>query len=631
MENEKSRHPYGLWASPFSPRSLSRELSFSDVVWDQNGTLVWSERSSERNVLVVQSPGDQAPRNLNDLYSARARVGYGGGDFTVGHGYVYFVEADSGRLYKQPLTGGSARPITPAFGDLAAPTLSPDGRWLLFVHSYDGRDSIAVVDADGKHWPVKLVSGEDFYMQPTWHPEGGQIAWIAWNHPQMPWDGTTLRVGKWTESSLRLPIIAETTTIAGDENTSIFQPEFSPDGRYLAYVSDETGWWHIYLHDLDSGERRQLTDGEAEHGIPAWQQGYRTYAFDPQSQNLYFIRNQKGFASLWQVDPETSQQEKISLGEDYTWLEQIAVAPEEGRISLIASSGCIPKRVIVVEKSGVSRIMRRSMAEDLPFSDYATPQAINWRGMDGGVVYGLFYRPQNARFEADGLPPLVVIVHGGPTSERMATFYPRVQFFTSRGYAVLQVNYRGSTGYGRQYREMLRGNWGIHDVQDSVSGARHLAEKGLVEERHMVIMGSSAGGFTVLKALADYPGIFKAGIDLYGISNHFGFLLDTHKFEARYSDSLLGSLPEAVEVYRERSPINFMDKIKDPLAIFQGEKDRVVPRDQSDRVVASLEQRGIPYIYHVYEGEGHGFRKSETIEHYYQTIDRFLKQYVILT
>jgi dipeptidyl aminopeptidase/acylaminoacyl peptidase len=251
--------------------------------------------------------------------------------------------------------------------------------------------------------------------------------------------------------------------------------------------------------------------------------------------------------------------------------------------------------------------------------------------MDGGVVHGLFYKPQNARFEGDGLPPLVVLVHGGPTSQRTATFYPRVQFFTSRGYAVLQVNYRGSTGYGRKYRDMLRGNWGIHDVQDSVSGARHLAEKGLVEERKMVIMGGSAGGFTLLKAMADYPGTFKAGIDLYGISNHFGFLLDTHKFEARYSDSLLGSLPEAAEIYRERSPINFMDKINDPLAIFQGEKDRVVPRDQSDQVAASLERRGIPYIYHVYEGEGHGFRKSETIEHYYQTIDRFLKEYVILT
>ena len=632
MAEKRIRRQYGLWASPINPVSLSRELTFTDVVWDQDGTLVWSERHSDRNVLVVQSPDNQAPRNLNDLYSVRARLSYGGGDFTVGNGQVFFIEAESSRLYKQPLKGGYAHPVTPAFGHMAAPVLSPDGRWLLFVHSYEDQDCVGVVDADGQHWPGRLVSGDDFYMQPTWHPTGERIAWIAWNHPNMPWDGTYLRLGTLVKSSSsRLPAIADTTTVAGGENISIFQPEFSPDGRYLAYVSDEAGWWHIYLYDLDSGEHRQLTDEDAEHGVPAWQQGQRTYAFNPIRQNLYFIRNQKGFASLWRMDLETGQQRQISLGEEYTWLEQIAVAPDGRRISLIASSGCIPKRVVVFEESGEAKILRRSMAEALPLSDYALPQAISWEGMDGGVVYGLFYAPQNTKFEGDGSPPLVVLIHGGPTSQRTATFYPEVQFFTSRGYAVLQVNYRGSTGYGRTYWDMLRGNWGIYDVQDSVSGARYLAEQGLVKKKLMVIMGGSSGGFTVLKALEDYPGFFKAGINLYGISNQFSFLLDTHKFEAHYSDSLLGILPEAADIYRQRSPINFIDKIQDPLAIFQGEIDRVVPRIQSDEVADSLKRRGVPFIYHVYEGEGHGFRKSETIEHYYQAIDSFLKQYVILT
>lgn len=631
MEKEKICHQFGLWNSPFSPLSLSRELTFSDVAWDQDGSLVWSERSSDKNMLVVKNPGDHAPRNLNDLYSARARVGYGGGDFTVGHGHVYFVEAGSGRLYKQPLHGGYAHPITPEFGGIAAPVLSPDGRWLLFIHSYEDQDSVGIVDVDGQHWPGKLISGDDFYMQPTWHPKSEQIAWVAWNHPQMPWDGTTLRLGTLAGSPSGLPAIVDVSTIAGGENISIFQPAFSPDGRYLAYVSDESGWWHIYLYDLEDGERRQLTDGEAEHGLPAWQQGFRTYAIDPESQNLYFIRSQNGFASLWLLDLETGQQDQIPLDEDYTWLEQIAIAPQGSRISVLASSGRISTRVIVIEKSGSSKVLRRSTAEDLSTSDYALPQAIRWEGMDGGVVHGLFYKPQNARFEGQGLPPLIVLVHGGPTSQRTATFYSEVQFFTSRGYVVLQVNYRGSTGYGKVYRDMLRGKWGIYDVQDSASGARYLAEQGLVNEKLMVIMGSSAGGFTVLKALEDYPGTFKAGINLYGISNHFGFLLDTHKFEAHYSDSLLGPLPDAADIYRERSPINYIDKIRDPLLIFQGENDRVVPRDQSDQVVASLKRRGIPCVYHVYEGEGHGFRKSETIEYYYQAIDRFLKEFVILT
>jgi dipeptidyl aminopeptidase/acylaminoacyl peptidase len=224
---------------------------------------------------------------------------------------------------------------------------------------------------------------------------------------------------------------------------------------------------------------------------------------------------------------------------------------------------------------------------------------------------------------------LVVRVHGGPTSQSRSNFNPQAQFFTSRGYAVLDVNYRGSTGYGRPYRNKLRGSWGIYDVQDAVSGGRFLSEQGRVDGERLVIMGGSAGGFTVLKALEDFPGAFKAGICLFGVSNQFTLAAETHKFEARYSDTLLGPLPEAASIYRERSPIFFIDQIKDPIAIFQGEEDIVVPRNQSDEVAASLQRRGVPHVYHVYPGEGHGFRKAETIEHFYQAVERFLRQYVI--
>ena len=258
------------------------------------------------------------------------------------------------------------------------------------------------------------------------------------------------------------------------------------------------------------------------------------------------------------------------------------------------------------------------------------PQPITWLGMDDEPVYGLFYPPQNPRYAGKALPPLVVYVHGGPTGQRTASFSPSTQFFTSRGYAVLEVNYRGSAGYGRVYRNKLRLNWGIYDVQDSVSGARFLVEQGLVDAGKLVILGGSAGGFTVLKALQDYPGFFKAGVCLYGIANQFS-ALDTHKFEARYMDSLLGTLPESAEVYRQRSPIFFVDQIRDPIALFQGEDDMVVRRDQSDDMVAALRQRGVPHIYHLYPGEGHGFRKPETIEHYYKTVEQFLHQYVIYT
>jgi len=249
--------------------------------------------------------------------------------------------------------------------------------------------------------------------------------------------------------------------------------------------------------------------------------------------------------------------------------------------------------------------------------------------MDGEPVHGLFFPPHNPSFEATGEPPLIVNIHGGPTSQVRAFFNPKAQFFATRGYAFLEVNYRGSTGYGRSYWQALNGAWGVYDVEDALSGARHLADQGLVDGTRLVIMGGSAGGFTVLQSLVDHPGSYKAGVCMYGVANQFTLAAETHKFEARYSDKLLGPLPEAADLYRARSPIFHADKIQDPIIVFQGEDDKVVPQTQSDEIVASLERRNVPHEYHLYAGEGHGFRKTETIEHFYNAVERFLKQYVI--
>lgn len=624
----KIRRQYGLWDSPISPTVLGRSISFADLAWDESGGLLWLERRSGRGMVVLQPPDGQARRDLNSEYDVRGRVGYGGGDFTTGRGRVYFAEVSSGRLYCQEIDGGRARPVTPGFGASASPCLSPNGRWLLFVHTYEGCDVLAVVDAEGESWPAVLARGADFYMQPCWHPNSRNIAWIAWNHPNMPWDGTRLYLGSLAFPRKGLPVMEHTTILAGDESISIFQPQFSPNGRYLAYVSDQTGWWQIYLYDLKTDQHRQLTCAEAEHGVPAWVQGTRTYGFAPDGQRLFFLRNAKGRVSLWEYDFASDEEHPIAL-EGYSNLSQIAVAPDGQRVALLADGGRVPLRLITSDWSGEVHVWARSTPEDLLPSVYSQPQHTAWQGIDGGEVYGLYYPPNNPDFEGIGLPPLIVMIHGGPTSQRFAAFYLGVQFFTSRGYAVLDVNYRGSTGYGREYRDRLRGNWGVYDVQDAISGARTLAEEGQVDDSRLVIMGGSAGGFTVLKALEDYPGFFKAGICLYGVSNQFTLAAETHKFEARYLDTLLGPLPQAAEVYRQRSPIFFVDQIKDPLLIFQGEEDVVVPRTQSDQVVASLQRRGVPTEYHLYAGEGHGFRKAETIEHMYSTVEKFLRQYVI--
>ena len=619
---------YGLWNSSISPTFLAKGLNLTDVAWNEDGTLVWREMRSGRGVLVVKDPDGSGARELNNLYSTRGFVGYGGGEFTVAKGYAYFVEGESGRIYRQPLKYGGAVPITPVFGGAASPSVSPDGKFLLYVHTYERKDSIALVDTEGKHWPKKLVWGDDFYMQPCWHSGGRYIAWIAWNHPNMPWDGTKLMLGT-LQDDATLPHVTHAEMVAGGDDVSVFQSEFSPDGRYLAYVSDESGWWQLYLFDLEQKKTKQLTFEQAEHGLPAWVLGLRTFSFSPDGKRLYFTRIKDGMSSLWVHDLDSGEEKVIELGDTYQWLEQVVVSQRDGRIAMLASGSSTPKRVITYHPKGGLNIISRSIPEVLPQNVFSTPSHITWKSIDGGDVHGVYYPPHNPGFEGKGLPPLIVLVHGGPTSQRGMSFDIQVQFFTSRGYAVLQVNYRGSTGYGKAYRNALKGNWGIYDVDDSVSGAKHLAKQGLVDEEKMVIMGGSAGGFTVLKALEDHPGVFKAGICLYGVSNQFTLVADTHKFEERYSDSLIGALPEAAKLYRDRSPVFFANRIKDALIVFQGEDDKVVPKSQSDEIVEAVRRNGVQCEYHVYPGEGHGFRKAETIEHFYKTVEKFLQQQVI--
>ncbi len=620
--------PFGAFSSPIDGASIASGVNLRDVQWNSTGdTLVWWESRGPTGVLQAQT-GDQAPRELTDRrLNVKGSVGYGGGAFTLGAGKVFF--AADGRLYSQSLAGGDPMPITPAFGEYASPAVSPDGTWVAYVHSYEHVDGIALVDADGEAFPRKLAYGTNFVMQPAWHPSGEFIAYIAWNHPQMPWNGSELRLLRLALDGSRMPYADDIVTIIGDKETAIFQPEFSPDGRYLSYVSDATGWGQLYLYDLEQAQHRQLTANEAEHGTPAWVQGLRTYCWSSDCRSIYYLENCRGFVSLKRVDVESVECEPVPGLDAYTQLEQIAVARDRDAIATIASSSLIPPRVVSVKNDGPVFIHRRRGAENLQADQLSEARAITWICDDGGNAHGLFYPPVLQDEMPPGKPPLVVNVHGGPTSQRYAGFASEVQFFTTRGYAVLQVNHRGSTGYGKAYMDMHRGNWGIYDVTDSIAGVNHLSSEGLVDAGKAVIMGGSAGGFTVLQSLVDFPGFYRAGICSYGVSNQFGLLMDTHKFEERYTFWLLGELPEAADLYRARSPLFHADKIVDPIIVFQGTDDVVVPQDQSDSIVASLRRRGIPHEYHLFEGEGHGWRNPETIETYYHKIERFLLQHVI--
>lgn len=629
MPKAKVAMQFGLWPSPISPASLAEGKRLDGVEWDSDGrTVVWLEGRSGRGVLLART-GDDAPRELTADLSVRAEVGYGGGDFTVHAGHVYFAVHKTGRLYRQAVAGGAAHPATPAFGQAASPVVSPDGRWLAYVHHDGADDRIAVVDAAGKSWPQVFVEGDDFYMQPRFSPDGKRFCWIAWNHPHMPWDGTRLFLADliYTDG---LPRLGPARVVAGGDDVAIFQPEFTPDGQHLLYISDENGFGRLAMHDLASGQMRWLGDEGIEYALPAWIQGMRTYAIDSAGRWLTAAAGQRGFQRLVRIELATGNSEPIAELGDYSEVACVAASPVGQRVAVIASHARLPPRVVVHDfASRQTRVVARAAGETVPAEALADCEPLAWATAGGEAAHGLLYRPASAEYQGTGLPPLIAIIHGGPTSQIRAGWRAEAQFFATRGYAVLLVNYRGSTGYGREYMLKLRGAWGICDVEDAVSGMRHLADTGQIDRQRAAIMGGSAGGFTVLQTMVEQPEAFAAGISLYGVANQFSLAADTHKFESRYLDLLLGPLPDAAPVYRARSPVFHAAKIRRPLAVFQGDIDQVVPKEQSDSIVEALRRNGTPHVYHVYEGEGHGWRKRETIEHFYTAVDGFLRQHLI--
>ena len=626
MTSSPTALPYGLWSSPLTTKALAGQLRLIDIAWaDQGEALVWLEGRSGQNILVAQY-GQDAPADLISSHSAKGGVGYGGGEFATSGETVYFGNKD-GRLHRVDLHHGEPKALTPPHGNVASPCPSPDGDWVAYVHTDGHVDTLACIDAHGKQWPFKIASGADFYMQPAWSHATDRIAWVCWDHPQMPWDGTRLATRSVTRTKHGLSL-GEVECWAGGPIESVQQPTFSPDDARLAYTSDATGYTQIYVRELESGDVTRISTQGIDHATPAWIQGRRTYCWADDGQSILAIQYEAGSARLVRYGLDASV-EPIELPEEYTMLEQIT-SSGKGVVALLASGSQTPPRVITLDLStGQVRIRKRSTGERVPKQALAKMEAVHWEAPDGTTVWGNYYAPTNPKFTADGPPPLLVMIHGGPTTQYTSAYDARAQFFATRGFAVLGVNYRGSTGYGRAYMDALKGQWGILDVEDAMGGAKHLVDTGRANVDKLIIMGGSAGGYTVFQALTDYPGFFAAGISMYGITNLFSLTASTHKFESHYNDSLLGVLPEDAQLFRERSPFFKAHKLTDPIAIFQGAKDVVVPKDQADVMVQMLKSRNVPHIYHVYEDEGHGWRKAETIDHFYETTLSFLKTYVV--
>ena len=615
--------PYGLWPSPISALMDGQSARLLDVQWDSTGrTLVWLERRNARHTLIVK-PEDGACYELVEDLEPYGGVGYGGGEFTVRDGLIIYAER-GGRLVRRRIGHDLPRSITPVFGRTASPTISPDGRQVLYCWSDGITDALALVDSQGETWPVKLRSHSGFFMQPAWHPFDKKLAWIEWDHPYMPWDETRLMYATSSGPGILdkvIPLVAEPEKV-------VCQPLFSPDGNWLSSIESNGEWEDLVLTHLPDLRRRTLVHGEGFHlCIPAWVQGLRSYGWSSDSRRIYYLRNFGGQASLWVVDVESSSSRQIPIT-PYTWVRQLAVSPAGEQVAFIASAPGVPDRVVRWDGERL-HVEARSQPEALGPEWFAEPQPFSWPAADGTTVHGLFFPPTNPQARGDGLPPCILHIHGGPSSLDPQSFDPEVAYFTSRGYALVRVNYRGSSGYGRCYLRALYGRWGEYDVEDAAGAARALIEQDRVDPGKLIIMGGSAGGYTVLNGLIRYPQLFKAGVAKYPVSNLFTIDLDTHKFEAHYTSQLVGKLPQETQRFRDWSPIFHVDQLRSPLALFQGDADTAVVPAQAEEMVAALRTAGVPHLYKLYPGEGHGFRKTENIVDYYQSTERFLQQYVL--
>ncbi|MGH8889413.1 MAG: prolyl oligopeptidase family serine peptidase [Acidothermaceae bacterium] len=627
--------PYGSWTSPITTSDLARggvRLGFPDLVArpGDRPDVWWSEgRPAEggRQVIVSQARGDLLPAPFN----ARTRVHeYGGlawlalparaGAAADVEPSLIFAEWSDQRLYRiEP--GSSPQPVTPepptkAGWRYADFILSADGREIWCVreeHSPDGEVSRAIVavpiDGSAAADPTKVrivVAGSQFYAWPRVSPDGRRIAWIAWDHPHMPWDSTQLRIGTLIDG-----VVSDWRLVLGAPDESVLQPAWVPgDPDHLYVLSDRSNWWNIYKIAAAGGPPQALAPAAEEFAGPLWEIG--SSFFSVLDDGRLLVRRTNPEHPLGILDPATGHVEPLDL----PFSSWNSVVHSDGKAAVgIGAGPSIPSSVVKIDlASGTHEILRQSVAEIPDASYLPQPRSITTTGPGRRDVHAIVYPPRNPDFVAPQgeLPPYIVFVHGGPTSASSAAFRLEYAYFTSRGIGIIDVNYGGSTGYGRDYRERLRGQWGIVDVEDCVAAVEGLAAAGEADPARLAIRGGSAGGWTTLAALTRTKA-FAAGVSYFGVAELLKFAHDTHDFESRYLDGLIGPLPEAHDVYVERAPLSHVDDVSCSVLLLQGLEDKVVPPSQAEMFRDALAAKGIRHAYLAFEGEQHGFRKAETV------------------
>ncbi len=605
--------PYGSWESPITSDTIVTTTVGLSEVFRDGDELYWLEaRPKERGrSLLMQRTGEGEHHEVTPSpFNVRSRVHeYGGGAARVECGVVYFVNFSDQRLYSHR-PGERPRPLTPEAPLRYADGLIDHSRglsiWVLEDHRRRGepQNALAAVPLEGGD-PEVIVSGNDFYACPRISPDGSHLVWLAWDHPNMPWDRCEL----WLAEVAADGSLSGHTLIAGDREESIFQPEWSPDGT-LYFVSDRTNWWNLYRFG-SSGVEPVITK-EAEFGRPYWQLGTSTYAFDS-AQRIVCTYCLQGEWRLATLDTAIGELTEIDAG--YTQFRSLSAS--KGVVTMIAASPTQPAALVRLglDDPGRSEVLVRSSTLEIDPGYVSVPTSIEFPTGDGLSAYGFYYAPKNSRFTAPegDRPPLLVKSHGGPTGATDSSFNLGIQYWASRGIAVLDVNYGGSTGYGREYRKRLEGSWGVVDVDDCVNGARYLAEQGLVDGSRLAITGGSAGGYTTLCALT-FREVFAAGASHFGVSDCEALAKETHKFESRYLERLIGPYPERRDLYRARSPLHHAEQLSCPIIFFQGLEDEIVPPNQAEKMVTALRIKGLPVAYLAFPGEQHGFRQAAHIK-----------------
>ena len=612
---ERKLAPYGSWESPITAELYASSFISIDEPSFDGDHICWKEgrpKEGGRYVLVRRGPEGTLTEITPKEFNVRTTVHeYGGGDYVLYDGNIYFSNFKDQRLYVQ-IPGSQPSPITPSNLDLRYADGIVDAkrnRLILIredhtIGASQAANTIVSIDLTKGGSGEILVSGNDFYSNPRLNPNCSCLAWLTWNHPNMPWDGTELWIGKFGSDGL----IKDKKLVAGGTEESIFQPEWSPDGT-LYFVSDATGWWNLYRSKDDKIE--PLHPMEAEFGKPQWVFRERTYAFEsPRRIVCSFIV--RGTSHLARLNADTGSLEEISI----PYADIYDVLASSGYLLLLAGSPTSPLSLVKLNlKTLEIQVLRKAREEIIDQTYISIPETIEFPTEHRKTAYAFYYPPKNKDYVAPAgeRPPLLVMSHGGPTGSAGTTLRYGIQFWTSHGIAVVDVDYGGSTGYGRDYRKRLEGNWGIVDVDDCVNAARYLVKRGDVDAKRLAITGGSAGGYTTLCALT-FRDFFHAGASYFGVSDLELLARDTHKFESRYEERLVGPYPERLNLYRERSPINYVDRVSCPIILLQGLEDKIVTPDQSSRFYDAVRKKGLPTAFITFEGEQHGFRKAENLK-----------------